>query len=61
MKRILSKIRSRMHRDNRGMSLVEVLCAVAILALVSGVIGGVIVISRRYGDKYPAGGAACGE
>ncbi len=47
MKRILSKIRSRMHRDNRGMSLVEVLCAVAILALVSGVIGGVIVISTR--------------
>lgn len=51
MKRILSKRRSRMCRDNGGMSLVEVLCAVAILALVSGVIGSVIVISTRTYSK----------
>lgn len=37
----------KMHRDNKGMSFVEVLCAVAILGLVSGIIGSVIVISTR--------------
>lgn len=50
MKKILGKIAGRvhsLHNDSRGMSLVEVLCAVAILALVSGVIGSVIVISTR--------------
>lgn len=47
MKSILSKIVKKVHTDDRGLSLVEVLCAVAILALVTGVIGSVIVISTR--------------
>lgn len=34
-------------KDNRGLTFVEVICAVAILALVTGVIGSVIVISSR--------------
>lgn len=34
-------------RDNRGLTFVEVICAVAILALVTGVIGSVIVVSTR--------------
>ena len=47
MKRILNKILHKTYQDNRGLSLVEMLCAVAILALVTGVIGSVIVISTR--------------
>lgn len=47
MKRILNKIIGKSYKDNRGLSLVEVLCAVAIMALVTGVIGSVIVISTR--------------
>ena len=47
MKSMLSKMVKKVHRDDRGLSLVEVLCAVAILALVTGVIGSVIVISTR--------------
>lgn len=47
MKRILNKNLHKTKWDNRGLSLVEVLCAVAILALVTGVIGSVIVISTR--------------
>ncbi|MCD8039286.1 MAG: hypothetical protein LUE96_09420 [Lachnospiraceae bacterium] len=39
--------RLKKNRDNKGMSFVEVLCAVAILGLVSGVIGGVITVSTR--------------
>ena len=34
-------------RDNRGMSLVEVLCAVAIFSLVATVIAGVVTLSSR--------------
>ena len=47
MKRILNLVMHKTYKDNRGLSLVEVLCAVAILALVTGVIGSVIVISTR--------------
>ncbi len=47
MKKRLGNLRERTRRDNRGLSLVEVMCAVAILALVSGIIGTVIVMSTR--------------
>lgn len=47
MKKRLGNLRERIRRDNRGLSLVEVMCAVAILALVSGIIGTVIVMSTR--------------
>lgn len=40
-------MRGILRKDNRGLTFVEVICAVAILALVSGVIGSVIVISSR--------------
>lgn len=46
MKDILRRL-IKTHRDNRGLTFVEVICAVAILALVTGVIGSVIVISSR--------------
>ena len=34
-------------RDNRGMTLVEIICAVAIFSLISATIGGVLVITSR--------------
>lgn len=40
-------LRRTIHKDDRGLSLVEVLCAVAILSLITGVIGSIIVISSR--------------
>ena len=47
MKKMWNMLRGKARRDNRGMSFVEVLCAVAILALVAGVIGTVVVMSTR--------------
>ncbi|MBD5452270.1 MAG: prepilin-type N-terminal cleavage/methylation domain-containing protein [Lachnospiraceae bacterium] len=47
MKKMWNMLRGRARRDNRGMSFVEVLCAVAIFALVAGVIGTVVVMSTR--------------
>lgn len=47
LSKMVKKVQIKAHRDDRGLSLVEVLCAVAILALVTGVIGSVIVISTR--------------
>lgn len=47
MKKMIGSLRERIRRDQRGLSLVEVMCAVAILALVSGIIGTVIVMSTR--------------
>lgn len=47
MKRIWNMLRGKPRRDDRGMTLVEVVCAVGILALVAGVIGTVIVVSTR--------------
>ena len=47
MKRLWNLLRGKARKDNKGMTFVEVLCAVAILALVAGVIGTVIVMSTR--------------
>lgn len=47
MKKMWNMLRGKARRDNRGMSFVEVLCAVAIFSLVAGVIGTVVVMSTR--------------
>ncbi|MDE7266045.1 MAG: prepilin-type N-terminal cleavage/methylation domain-containing protein [Lachnospiraceae bacterium] len=47
MKKMWNMLRGKTRRDNRGMSFVEVLCAVAIFSLVAGVIGTVVVMSTR--------------
>jgi len=47
MKKLWNMLRGKARRDDRGLTFVEVLCAVAILALVAGVIGTVIVVSTR--------------
>ena len=41
------RVRGSENRDDRGMSLVEVLCAVAIFSLVAAVIAGVVTVSAR--------------
>lgn len=51
MKSILKKRMEITAKDNRGLSLVEVLCAVAIFSLVAATIGTVIVISARTYNK----------
>lgn len=50
MRSILKKLleeRKKYSRDNRGLSLVEVLCAVAIFSLIAATIGTIIVVSAR--------------
>lgn len=40
-------VKGKKHKDNRGMSFVEILCAVAIFSLISAVVAGVITVSTR--------------
>ena len=47
MKKMWNMLRALSRRDDRGISFVEMLCAVAILSLVAGVIGTVVVVSTR--------------
>lgn len=44
--RILQGLRKR-KRDNRGLTLVELMCAIAILGLISATVGGVMVVSAQ--------------
>ena len=51
IEKVVKKIKKdtkEMLQDHRGLSFVEVLCAIAILAMVSSIIGGVLVATSRH-------------
>lgn len=51
--RMIGKIWSKLRRnnDNRGMSLVEILCAVAIFSVVAATVSGIVIVSSRLYNK----------
>ena len=47
MRALREKMKEAAKKDNRGLSLVEILCAIAIFSMIAAAIGTVIVLSSR--------------